>query len=957
MRISEPSLYPFLMEIIREAGGEAVSQIQFNSEPDIIFDLGGRKWLLSVKIGETNSVYRKAFLQYKRHQEESGINQGLLIFFPESIRQTCQSEKALRDAVRTCPITVLIDAGPYKEEITGQNFVQVMSYCAQTICQRLAVGMPSHYSVSFVINILREQLLEMMNNVTLGEEQLVSIVTNAKLFGSLGELKTTEVREATRFLAAYIYLSQVLFSRLLVAARQDLHEFALKPKEVSRHWVRRLFNRIQNIDYQPIYSLDVLDAIPDDYMKTTVDLMWHLEIEKVPYELPGRLFHELLPEKVRKLLAAFYTRPIAADILAGLSIQKSTATVLDPAGGSGTILTAAYRRKRQLWEEEGRLGNPHQRFCEEEIFGVDIMPFAVQLMAANLCACDPTVPVERTQVIQMDSLRLEPSEYPAGVTMPSLFPSIQKGVSPRTGEQVSVQLKPVDVILMNPPFTKLERGIRRFVSLERFSQTVGGAVNLWGHFIALADVFLKPGGMLGAVLPINILRGRESEKVRKILFAKWTPKYVIKAAKNYGFSEYAEYRDIIVIAQKKESAPNDFVKFAIIKQNLLDLEPCDVQHIISSITNHKKLRNDPLLDIDSYNISEVHQHLSNLMWFCGTSDLTIRDELVSFVSKVSKKLGRLQIQVNKAKYVRTGKRFEGSQAKYLCITRLCGEERVERAFLRFSKEDQAIVEAVTPRGHAMFHIEKSALWPSLRTPVGIPTMELGNSFDWIAVRPYQALQDVCRAAGTSLPPKQVFSRLKAEISRIATNLVLARRINPFSPAQHFFAFYSEQKIVPSDLFNCIMEIDKTKAKAITVILNSIVFLTQFILLKEESTGRNIDIRLSDLTEMYVMPSLDAIPRLCEVFDRYSSVRFPPLREQLDINFDARYEEYSSMLSKKKEKRLFSILDKPVEPFIARLNMDKEVCEALGINVSEEEIKTLYQAIVAEMLTIKALSRE
>lgn len=955
MRISEPSLYPFLMEIIREAGGEAISQVQFNSEPDIIFRLGGRNWLLSVKIGETNTIYRKAFLQYKRHQEESGINQGLIIFFPESIRQISQTEKALRDAVRTCSITVLIDAGPYKEEITGQNFVQVVFHFAKTICQKLAAGTPSHYSVSFVINILREQLLGMMNNVTLSEEQLVSIVTNAKLFSGLGDLKTKEVREAARFLAAYIYLSQVLFSRLVVTARQDLQEFVLKPKRVSRHWVRRLFERIQNINYQPIYSIDVLDAIPDDYLETTVDLMWHLEIEKVPYELPGRLFHELLPEKVRKLLAAFYTRPVAAEILAALSIQESTATVLDPAGGSGTILTAAYRRKKQLWEKEGRLGNPHQRFCEEEIFGVDIMPFAVQLMAANLCACDPAVPVELTQVIQMDSLRLEPNEYPAGVAM-SLFPSIQKGISPRTGEQVTVQLKPVDVILMNPPFTKLERGIRRFVNLNRFSQTVGRAVNLWGHFIALADVFLKPGGTLGAVLPINILRGKESEKVRKIIFTKWTPKYIIKAAHNYGFSEYAEYRDIILIAHKKESKPNDQVKFVIIKQNLLDLKPSDVQHIVASVTSKTRLRNDPLLDIDSHPMSEVQKHLNNLMWFCGVSDLAIRDELVSFSLKLSKKLGKFPIKVNKRKYVRTGKRFEGSQAKCLCITRLCGEERVEKAFLRFVRENHKIVEAVTPRGHEVFRIEKAALWPSLRTPVGIPTMEVSASFDWIAFRPYQAIEDVCRAAGIEKPPERVFLSLEREVRRISAHLVLARRINPFSPAQHFFAFFSDVPIAPSDLFNCIMEFDKAKAKAIAAILNSIVFLSQFMLLKEESTGRNIDIRLSDLTEMYVMPPPDTIPRLCEVFDRYASVRFPPLRKQLDMNFDARYEEYFSKLSKA-ENRLFSILDKPVKPFSDRLNYDKDVCEALGISISDEELKRLYQVIVAEMLTIKALSRE
>jgi hypothetical protein len=86
-----------------------------------------------------------------------------------------------------------------------------------------------------------------------------------------------------------------------------------------------------------------------------------MAIEQVRYELP---FHELMPPHIRKLLAAFYTRPQAAELLARLTINDSNAITLDPACGSGTILTSPYRQKKRLHEQAHFLANPHARYAD-----------------------------------------------------------------------------------------------------------------------------------------------------------------------------------------------------------------------------------------------------------------------------------------------------------------------------------------------------------------------------------------------------------------------------------------------------------------------------------------------------------------------------------------------------------------------------------------------------------------
>ncbi len=131
----------------------------------------------------------------------------------------------------------------------------------------------------------------------------------------------------------------------------------------------------------------MLDALPEEYVSSTFDLINALQLEKIRYQLPGRIFHELMPSAIRKLLAAFYTRPQAAELLARLAVRHADDSVFDPASGSARSSSRPTARRRK--GSTARVGSEdRQLFCEEQIFGADIMPFAVHLTSANLAAMD-----------------------------------------------------------------------------------------------------------------------------------------------------------------------------------------------------------------------------------------------------------------------------------------------------------------------------------------------------------------------------------------------------------------------------------------------------------------------------------------------------------------------------------------------------------------------------------------
>ena len=53
--------------------------------------------------------------------------------------------------------------------------------------------------------------------------------------------------------------------------------------------------------------------------------------------------------------------------------------------------------------------------------------------------------------------------------------------------------------------------------LDKLTEKCGSQINLWGYFLALADDLIKDGGKIGAVIPINIARGKATEKIRNYI--------------------------------------------------------------------------------------------------------------------------------------------------------------------------------------------------------------------------------------------------------------------------------------------------------------------------------------------------------------------------------------------------------------------------------------------------------
>ncbi len=944
--VTERTYYPPLMDVIRQRGGQSVSEVSYNSFPDIQFELLGETWLLPVKIGQSLEILKSAFLQYQRHKDESELRHGIMLFLPDEARRVRADERSLADAIRTMTVTCLIDTPTIKEEYRDATFPRILDRLINEVGPQLRKATPQAFPLGFVIALMQLHLEDIMQTIAVSEHAILGIITDKKLLTGIGHLNAKESDAVLRFLSAYIIVSQILFLRLLVSARPKLMEGFSAPATPRK--LRTIFKRVLEINYKPIFEMDVLDTIPTAFLRDTFDLIWGLEVEHIRYELPGRLFHSLMPPIIRKILAAFYTRPQAAEILARLAITDAEEAILDPACGSGTILTSAYRHKRRLWDSQGFAGSPHKRFCENEIFGADIMPFAVHLASANLAAMEPGITIERTQIVEGDSIRLVPGQRLRSGLQGELFPLARKAKK-MSGEEYQLDLQKVDAVLMNPPFTKVERRIQDYVDMERFRDLTGGEVGLWAHFLFLADEFLADEGVCGAVIPINVLRGRESARTRDFLFTSWTPLYILKPTMNCGFSEWADYRDVILVAKKGTPPPGHRVRFALIKRDLVQLKEEDIHSISKRIREMNHLRDEDL-DIQDFTVEELRARSMNMMWFCGVADYQHREVLLGFINKFTRNLKTFP-----EGYFREGYRpVPKGVSSFLFLTRGLGTGRTEEAFLGFDKEAGRTIRAQSHLG-TEYDIEREALTRSLRTITGLASMDITGEEDYIARQPYGEIERVKRASGFHPPAghnwRDFWRQLQGELAAVETNLVVVRRINAFSPNTSLVSFYSDHGLSPSNQPHVVREPNRERAKAACALFNSCLFFAYFFMLKEESTNRYIDVRAYDLNEMILYPDDAVVAALARVFDKFSKRRFPALREQFDENFILRYQSHLDM-QRGNQASLFA--DMTISPSPLRMDYDKAICEALEVDVADEELHDLYRTIVQEMIMIRSL---
>ena len=743
-------------------------------------------------------------------------------------------------------------------------------------------------------------------------KELEDLFGGKEVFGNILQYEGEKYPvEALRLASAYLLINQILFYHVL-SARVPEKFPDIDPDKIKRPSdLNEYFAKVLDINYRTVFSYDVASRIPSGFVeqaKAVIAVIKGLAPEKVGGDLLGTIFHDLVPFQVRKTVAAFYTNVLAAETLAWLAIDEPEAKVADFAVGSGGLLVAAYRRKRFLLEKEkGEFSpNDHKRFLDQELLGIDVMPFAASVAACHLALQTPEYFTDKVNVAIWDSTELSP-----GRIIPSIAglefvmkgqtdlesfvrpPKKKKGVVSLTGEiPKEIKLEKYDVTIMNPPFTRQERMPENYKNalLERFKEYrdyIGGQMGYFGYFALLADRFLRDEGRIAFVLPATALHVKSSEGIRKLWAEKYHVECIITTWHRLAFSESVIFREILLVAKKTKPRFDAITKVCVLKK--LPDKISKAREIAERIKSVKKDYDDNDVVVKIHPYSKLTADTTDWHTFVSLSDLKLVDFLEEALA--SKKLTPLS-SLTEARRSDL-EHFKFREFHGFIMSSAERARRTSDVWIADRIKGKTLVARHKEQIHEV-GIPLSNLVRALRRFSYANTIDVDKTMDYLIVDWFKEIEEMARSVVPANALRKfdqaVVQTWRKKFEERKAHLLLGRRLYLSAPGTCLISFYSDKPTAGIDLWG-FLDLNKTDAKILSLWLNSSFNILQLLYMGVACEGPWM--KLHDyMMDRLLVPDPGKLTEtekkhILSVFEKLKDAPFPSISEQLKTEFQAR----------------------------------------------------------------------
>ncbi len=451
-----------------------------------------------------------------------------------------------------------------------------------------------------------------------------------KIFKRLGltedskvkELNWEERKKAKRIqvgrIAGAIIANALLFQERIAAAYPDqdippIHQLFGQHGQTAQRAALQAWKKILEINYWPIFDaaiqiIDVLTVNPaGEVLRILAKAAERIHEDGLLYEndLTGHVFQKLIVD--RKYLAAFYTLPTSAALLARIAVDKmkdvdwsdadkiGKLKIADFACGTGALLSAVYDQIANRYERTG--GNPadlHQALMEDVFHGFDVVHYATCLTASILSGKQPGIAYNATHFGTMPYGRQSDKNKTVKLGSLEFLGTSDQRIMFYTGDPakaihgqrkkrdyIEVKDNSLDLVIMNPPFTRStsregetvdtfaaafagfgasnedQKEMAKKLSRMAKDTCYDGNIGVSSAFAAIANQKLKPGGVLALVLPLTVSVSTRWQKFRTLLAKHYEDVEIVSLAtpKNYdvAFSADTSMADCLIVARKKSA--------------------------------------------------------------------------------------------------------------------------------------------------------------------------------------------------------------------------------------------------------------------------------------------------------------------------------------------------------------------------------------------------------------------
>lgn len=395
--------------------------------------------------------------------------------------------------------------------------------------------------------------------------------------------------------AAYLLTNKILFYNVLQCERpQDLDKLeipqSLTKSDRLQYTLQGFFKNVLEIDYETIYDTDFIDqiAFPDNTevvseIKELVNILNRYDFSKLGYDIIGRIFEQLIPQKERRKLGQYFTSPDIVDLILKFCLRKEKDKVFDPGCGAGTFLVRAYQHKKLM----------NHRLTHEQIlptlWGNDIAKFPVHLATINLAIKDLGSSENYPRIIRKDFFEWLPGRVEAPDSWRKI---ILKGL----GENGKAELVPryFDCVVGNPPYTRQEEiagvsgedSVYKTQLIDRALQDLSGKklanisrrAGIHAYFFVHGTKFLQNGGRFGFIVSNSWLDVDYGKGLQEFFLKNYKIITIVESKVERWFEDASINTCIIVLEkcsgqERKKQRDENLIRFVYLKRPLRHFIP------------------------------------------------------------------------------------------------------------------------------------------------------------------------------------------------------------------------------------------------------------------------------------------------------------------------------------------------------------------------------------------------
>lgn len=593
--------------------------------PDVLVYFNGLRLVIEGKIGSTPSQKKRVVADTAKKVEEGIAHLGVALLYPDNLKNAAVST-SLKRLMGTVTYNFAVIADDVDRKFFEGNIdeiAEVLRISYETLIKEdtlnRAVGLIQQSLDDFTDDLTSSigSLSRLQHTLEIHEVDILMQDNHdhdEDHDNGSSRMEQGDTTIAIAKITGMTILNAMIFQEVLSSHNQKvqtlnkLFEEGQPIKTLVKHWEYI----IDKINYYPIFSIArkvLLDLSSDSLI---VDGLHHLKEcalkivtmkAVLRHDLMGRVFHILL--SIAKPLGAYYTSIPSATLLAKLSLDPknwshrnnlfslSTSKpselqdfhVGDLACGSGTLLMTSadgiadnYIKDCTMRGSLPNLRHLHKTLLENVLWGFDVITSALHLTGSSLILREPSATIEHIHLQKM-AMGIEGKTPLLGsidlldvrdITVPDLFGAHLKteAVTPsKTISGAHVQILPMDLLIMNPPFTRSVGGNLLFGSLKEETRKklqsqlkqkiktkdANITAGLGSVFVAVGDEHLKNRGWIALVLPKALLSGVSWEKTRSLFNRRYYVEWIVVShdPHHWNFSENTSLSECLIVAQKR----------------------------------------------------------------------------------------------------------------------------------------------------------------------------------------------------------------------------------------------------------------------------------------------------------------------------------------------------------------------------------------------------------------------